>query len=94
MHEVRIELGSLEELFGVPEFDPLAGRKEDLDAIKTMREKHHLTVNELPAGAQQEWQTEIAKLYPKLRGDIVPADLFDEVEKALKEFRATTPPAK
>ena len=71
-----------------------ASRKEDLDAIKTMREKHHLTVNELPAGAQQEWQTEIAKLYPKLRGDIVPADLFDEVEKALKEFRATTPPAK
>lgn len=71
-----------------------ASREEDLAAIKTMREKHHLQVNELPAGAQQEWQTEIAKIYPRLRGDIVPADLFDEVETALKEYRAKNPPAK
>lgn len=71
-----------------------ASRKEDLDAIKTMREKQKLQVNELPAGGQQEWQTEIAKLYPKLRGDVVPADLFDEVEAALKEFRAKNSPAK
>jgi TRAP-type C4-dicarboxylate transport system substrate-binding protein len=71
-----------------------ASREEDLAAIKTMREKHHLQVNELPAGAQMEWQTEIAKIYPKLRGDVVPADLFDEVEAALKEFRAKNPPSK
>lgn len=71
-----------------------ASRKEDLDAIKTMREKHKLQVNELPPGGQQEWQTEIAKIYPKLRGEVIPAELFDEVEAAVKEFRAKNPPAK
>jgi TRAP-type C4-dicarboxylate transport system substrate-binding protein len=69
-------------------------RLEDTAAIATMREKHHLQVHELPAGAQQEWQNEIAKSYPKLRGSVVPTDLFDEVEAALKEFRAKNPPAK
>lgn len=68
-------------------------RKEDTDAIATMREKHRLQVHALPAGALEEWQTEIAKLYPKLRGTVVPADLFDEVQAALKEFRAQNPPA-
>lgn len=36
MHEVRIELGSLEELFGVPEFDPLAGRAEELPGLERL----------------------------------------------------------
>jgi len=68
-------------------------RKEDTDAITTMREKHHLQVHALPAGAQEEWQAEIAKTYPKIRGTVVPADIFDEVQAALKEFRAQNPPA-
>ena len=63
-------------------------RNEDTAAIATMREKHHLLVHALPAGGQQEWQTDIARSYPKLRGSVVPADLFDEVEASLKEFRA------
>ena len=63
-------------------------RNEDTAAIATMREKHHLKVHALPAGVQQEWEREIAKIYPKLRGSTVPADLFDEVQAALKEFRA------
>jgi len=63
-------------------------RNEDTAAITTMRDKHKLKVNALPAGVEQEWQTEIAKIYPKLRGTSVPAELFDEVQAALKEFRA------
>lgn len=69
-------------------------REEDAAAIATMREKHKLQVHELPPGAQQEWQDAMGRLYPKLRGKVVPADLFDEVEAALKEFRAQKPPAK
>jgi TRAP-type transport system periplasmic protein len=69
-------------------------RDEDTAAIATMREKHKLVVHALPPGAEQEWRDEISKLYPKLRGSVVPADLFDEVEAALKEFRAKNPPAK
>ncbi len=68
-------------------------RNEDTAAITTMREKHKLQVHALPVGAEKEWQDEIAKLYPKLRGTVVPADLFDEVEAALKEFRAQKPAA-
>lgn len=68
-------------------------RAEDAAAIVTMRDKHHLKINALPAGAEKEWQDEISKIYPKLRGTLVPADLFDEVQAALKEFRAQKPAA-
>jgi TRAP-type C4-dicarboxylate transport system substrate-binding protein len=71
-----------------------SSRAEDLAAIKTMREKNHLQVHEPTAEDLEEWRAEIAKIYPKLRGEVVPADLFDEVEAALKEFRAKSPPAK
>jgi TRAP-type C4-dicarboxylate transport system substrate-binding protein len=63
-------------------------REEDIAAVKTMREKHKLQVNELPPGGIEEWHAAMAKLYPKLRGEVIPADLFDEVEASLKEFRA------
>jgi len=69
-------------------------RNEDTAAIATMRDKHKLKVNTLPPGVEQEWQAEIAKIYPKLRGTSVPADLFDEVQSALKEFRSGKPAAK
>jgi TRAP-type C4-dicarboxylate transport system substrate-binding protein len=69
-------------------------RNEDTAAIATMQEKQHLKVHALPAGAEQEWRDEIAKIYPKLRGNIVPADLFDEVVAALTEFRAKNPTPK
>ena len=63
-------------------------RNEDTAAIATMREKHHLQVHPLPPGAQQEWQSEIARIYPKLRRTVIPTEWFDEVQKALDEFRS------
>ena len=36
MHKVRIELGSLDELFIGPDFDPLAGRLEDQSGIERL----------------------------------------------------------
>ena len=70
-------------------------RKEDLAAIAAMQQKQHLKVNALPPGAEEEWRREISKIYPKLRSPtIVPADLFDEVTKALKEFRSREPSSK
>lgn len=69
-------------------------RNEDNAAVATMREKHHLQVHALPPGAEQEWRDEIAKIYPKLRGTVVPADMFDEVVASLAEFRSKNPAAK
>jgi TRAP-type transport system periplasmic protein len=69
-------------------------REEDTAAIASMREKQHLQVHELPAGAEREWRDGIAQIYPKLRGTVVPADLFDEVVTTLTEFRSKSPAAK
>jgi TRAP-type C4-dicarboxylate transport system substrate-binding protein len=68
-------------------------RAEDSAAIATMREKHKLTIHALPSGGEEEWRREISKIYPRLRGSSVPADVFDEVQGALKEFRAAKPAA-
>lgn len=69
-------------------------RNEDTAALATMREKHHLQVHTPSPAGEQEWRAEISKVYPKLRGTVVPADLFDEVQAALAEFRAGKPAAK
>jgi TRAP-type C4-dicarboxylate transport system substrate-binding protein len=69
-------------------------RNEDTDAVATMRDKHHLQVHALPAGAETEWRDGFEKIYPKLRGAVVPGDLFDEVVAALAEFRSRNSAAK
>lgn len=63
-------------------------RREDTDAIAAMCEKHRLKVNALPPDAEQEWRAGFAKTYPRVRGKVVPADMFDEVVAALDDFRA------
>jgi len=35
-----------------------------------------------------EWITVIDKLQDRIRGKVVPADVFDEAQAALKEFRS------
>ena len=34
------------------------------------------------------WRREVEAIYPRLRGKLVPADLFDEVRRLLQERRA------
>ena len=63
-------------------------RREDDEAIEAMKNKQGLKVNELSEAALQEWQAEVDKIAPKVRGDIVPAPMFDAVQTALKEYRA------
>ena len=54
-----------------------------------------LLVNPLPAGAEEEWRTGFEKIYPQIRSPkVVPADMFDEVTAALKEFRSREPSGK
>jgi hypothetical protein len=47
-----------------------------------------LLVGTLTPAAEKTWRAEVEKNLPRIRGSIVPADVFDEVVKALKEFRA------
>jgi TRAP-type C4-dicarboxylate transport system substrate-binding protein len=64
-----------------------AGRAES-DAAVAALVKRGLIVQKLTPEADAEWRAVIDKLQDHIRGKIVPADLFDEAQRALKEFRS------
>ena len=62
-------------------------RQEVDDAVAAMK-KRGLVVNR-PTPEQMRAWTELAeRLYPRIRGTMVPADTFDEVFAHLKAYRA------
>jgi TRAP-type C4-dicarboxylate transport system substrate-binding protein len=50
-----------------------------------------LTVTHPDAAALAEWRKETEAMYPKMKGDIVPPDLFEEVQKLRNEYRSQHP---
>jgi TRAP-type C4-dicarboxylate transport system substrate-binding protein len=67
-------------------------RKLETDAIDAMV-KRGLQVYKPTPQVEQEWQQLADKFYPKIRGSLVPADLFDEVRRLVAEYRAQKPAA-
>jgi TRAP-type C4-dicarboxylate transport system substrate-binding protein len=67
-----------------------ASRKENEEAVRAMERKHGLQVHRVTPEAEQAWIAAAEAAYPKIRGRIVPADLFDKVQGLLKEYRART----
>lgn len=63
-------------------------RQEVDEAVDAMK-KRGLHVNRPNADQMREWQELADKLYPRIRGTLVPADTFDEVFRHLKAYRAT-----
>lgn len=65
-------------------------RVEDDDAILAMarNQRHPLSVHRVTPAIAAEWRTLVEKVYPDIRGSIVPAELFDRVQSHLAEFRA------
>lgn len=63
------------------------GRKEADDAVVAMQ-RRGLTVIAITPAIEAEWHTMIDQLYPRIRGKIVPADMFDEVVRLLAEYRS------
>jgi len=63
-------------------------RREDDEAIQAMVAKQGLKVTTLSPEAEKEWRREAHNVLPRIRGEIIPADMFDEVQAALKEFRS------
>lgn len=68
-------------------------RKEVEEAVAAMK-KRGLQVNEPSAEDLKEWSALAEKLYPKIRGNLVPQDTFDEVMTSLNAFRANKAKAK
>jgi len=64
------------------------GRAEADQAVKTMQGRG-LTVHKMTPQLEAEWSKAAESFYPQIRGKMVPADLFDEVQRLLKEYRAS-----
>jgi TRAP-type transport system periplasmic protein len=62
-------------------------RKEMTESVVAMK-KRGLVVHEVTPGAEAAWRQLAESAYPKIRGAIVPADMFDEVQKLLADYRA------
>jgi len=63
------------------------GRRESVESIEAMR-KRGLRVHAVAPEVEAEWRREVEAAYPKIRGVIVPGDIFDEVVNQLKAYRA------
>lgn len=58
----------------------------DLEAVEAMR-KRGLQVHPVTPEQEAEWRQLAESVHPKIRGALVPADMFDAVQKALSDFR-------
>jgi TRAP-type C4-dicarboxylate transport system substrate-binding protein len=65
----------------------LKARQEVDEAVEAMK-KRGLAVNRPSAEQMKEWNDLADKLYPRIRGAMVPAETFDEVFAHLKAYRA------
>jgi TRAP-type C4-dicarboxylate transport system substrate-binding protein len=63
-------------------------RREVDEAVDAMK-KRGLVVNRPSAEQMREWNELADKLYPRIRGTMVPAETFDEVFTHLKAYRAS-----
>ena len=65
-----------------------ASRAEDEQAVQAMKDKMGLKIVPLTAEAEKEWRTEVARIYPRIRGTLVPAPMFDATVEVLKAKHA------
>jgi len=72
-------------------------RSQDTRAVETMtkgqpgKRTNALTVTTLEPAALAEWRQQTQAVYPKMKGKMVPADLFDEVQRLRDEYRVQHP---
>jgi len=66
----------------------IKARSEVDEAVDAMK-KRGLTVNRPSPEQMRQWNDLAEKLYPRIRGAMVPAETFDEVFLHLKAYRAT-----
>jgi TRAP-type C4-dicarboxylate transport system substrate-binding protein len=63
------------------------GRRENVESIEAMR-KRGLKIHTLTPEINAQWDRVVEEAWPRIRGTVVPADIFDEVMSQLKTFRA------
>ncbi len=65
-------------------------RRQDKKAI-TVMQKYGLTVVDVDAATQQQWRDAVEAVYPHFRAEIVPPDIYDQLQATVKEYRAQNP---
>ena len=65
----------------------------DLEAVEAMR-RRGLQVHALTPELEAEWRQLAESIYPKIRGTMVPADMFDAVQRAIADHRGSAGAAK
>jgi TRAP-type C4-dicarboxylate transport system substrate-binding protein len=63
-------------------------RSESDQAVQAMATKHGLVVHHVTPQIEAEWQALGKEISPKVRGGLVPEDLYDRVMKLIDEYRA------
>ncbi|MDQ8184696.1 TRAP transporter substrate-binding protein DctP [Pelagicoccus sp. SDUM812002] len=66
----------------------LAGREENEEAIKVMKEKWGLKIRDADEAVTESWEKASEQAYSLIRDNTVPADIFDEVVRLLEEYRS------
>lgn len=70
-----------------------AGRLENEQAVATMKAKWGLQVHALTPDLEIEWRTFAESVHPRIRGTLVPADIFDAAKRLVEEYRSDHPKA-
>lgn len=63
------------------------GRKESEESVKAM-EQRGLKVTKVTPELEAEWRATAETVYPKIRGKLVPEDVFDETLRLIHEYRS------
>src|SRR5262245_16586865 len=63
-------------------------RRENEQAVATMKTKWGVEVHPVSPQIDQEWRTFAEGIYPRIRGTMVPADMFDRTKQLVDEYRA------
>jgi len=63
------------------------GRRENVESIEAMR-KRGLKIHTVTPEINAQWDQVAEQAWPKIRGTVVPADIYDEVMSQLKIYRA------
>lgn len=66
-------------------------RRLNEEALKAMTE-NGLVIHRVPPSAVAEWRKVVEDIHPRIRGAIVPPDVFDRIRGLLEEFRRTAVP--
>jgi TRAP-type C4-dicarboxylate transport system substrate-binding protein len=61
-------------------------RLEAEESVEAMK-KRGLVVQEISPEIQARWEAAAEEVYPKIRGSMVPEEVFDEVQQLIREYR-------